>query len=165
MVHQLRRHQSPRISLASLHDPQRRQHATVNVGKSLRREGMQRKNILILDTEGIGFPGGRPITNAREPFYAACRDLAEEPHPDPSAEATPRSQRSQLTHVLNQRPPRRPTVVRQPQRRLDLKMSATRARIHSLINNGQPGGPPGRVVGDASARLEGRRSRNTRATS
>ena len=59
---------------------------------------MTRKNILVLDTERVGLPGARPITNSRDRFTAACRALAAEP--DGAEEPVRRQNRLRLTNAL-----------------------------------------------------------------
>jgi len=114
MTQQLRRHSAPRISIANLHDLDDATHElTINVGKALRREGLRHRNILILDTDAIGPPGARPITNTRERFNLACRQLARDPEPDtPRTAFRTRSYRTLLAESLEVRPPTRPLVVR-----------------------------------------------------
>lgn len=80
LVQQLRSRRAPRLSASDVHELDAATHeVAVNTGKTLRREGMARKNILILDTNRIGPPGARPITHSRDRFTVACRDLASEP--------------------------------------------------------------------------------------
>lgn len=79
LVQQLRTHRAPHLSASGVHDLDAATHElAVNTGRTLRREGMARKNILILDTDRIGTPGARPITSLRVRFTVACRDLAAE---------------------------------------------------------------------------------------
>jgi hypothetical protein len=65
MVQQLRKHRAARLSKLSLYDLDAATHElTVNVGRSLRREGMQRKNILVLDTGRNHLPVPAPSRTA-----------------------------------------------------------------------------------------------------
>ena len=58
----------------------------VSFGRSLRREGLQRKNILVLQEQGTALPRPRAITNTREPFHVACKELADDPPPAVASE-------------------------------------------------------------------------------
>ncbi len=95
LVQQLRAHRWPRLSMASLRELDAATHElTVNVGKSLRREAMQRKNILVLDGERIEAGGGRPITNSSQRFVRASRTLADEGTLPPVGDADQTARRS-----------------------------------------------------------------------
>lgn len=99
IVQRLRAHSTLRLSPASLCDLDAASvDVAVNTGKSLRREAMTCKNILVIDTERIGLPGARPVTNSRHHFIVACRDLAAE-QADP-AEPVGRGNRLRLTSAL-----------------------------------------------------------------
>jgi hypothetical protein len=86
MVMQLRCLRSDRLTRASLLDLNEATHeVAVNLGKALRREGMHRKNILTLESESIGLPQPKPITNSRHVFQVACTRLARADPPAASA--------------------------------------------------------------------------------
>ena len=84
MITQLRKLATPpRLSRTALLDLNEATHElTVTLGRALRKEGMQRKNILILlQPEDLGLPQPRPITSSRNPFHTACKTLADDPRP------------------------------------------------------------------------------------
>jgi hypothetical protein len=99
MVQQLGRHIGCRPSpflIEALDEATHR--VAVNVGKSLRPESMQRRNILVFDDDS-GLP--RPITSTRERFYVACRRLAEEPALSRTPRAAGRHHRDRLAIELS----------------------------------------------------------------
>lgn len=76
MVQRTRALAGARLSPAGLFQLERATgHLTVSVGKTLRREGMQRRHLLVRDDERLDLNGARPITNTRERFNVACRAL------------------------------------------------------------------------------------------
>jgi hypothetical protein len=106
MVQQLLKHRAQRLSKLSLYDLDAATHElTVNVGKTLRREGLQRKNILVLDTGRNHLPRARPITHSRDRFNLACRNLASEDAVPATVAAASRRHRDRLTQTLRE-PPR-----------------------------------------------------------
>jgi len=108
LVQQLRSHPALCLSLSSLDElDSATAEVAVHTGRSLRREGMARKTILIRDTDRIGLPGARPITCSRDRFTVACRELATEPDSKRASSAPGRDQRSMLTMSLAQRDTRR----------------------------------------------------------
>lgn len=106
MLTQLRRfqpHSPTRDVLVDLNDAT---HAvSVSLGRSLRREGMHRKNLLVLQEDGIDLPRPRPITNTREPFHVACKELADDPQPAVAVQdRRAGAQRERLRSTLDQQP-------------------------------------------------------------
>ncbi|SFC97184.1 hypothetical protein SAMN04487968_11732 [Nocardioides terrae] len=101
MVRQLRKHreQQPTPSTLTALDAATHEVA-VNVGLSLRRETMARRNIQIFDENERTL---RPITSSRERFYVACRRLAEEPAIEPEMLIASRHHRDDLAAALAQR--------------------------------------------------------------
>jgi len=113
MVIQLRAIKDPRLSRASMIDLNEATHAlTVTLGKALRREGMQRKNIVVLEPNGLGLPQARAITSTRNPFHAACKQLAEDPPPMPHERWAAPVEREKLRMTLDQLTVGNPTPVR-----------------------------------------------------
>jgi len=58
----------------------------VNLGKALRREGLQHKNIRSLQSRGEDLPVPRLMADSRDPFNVACRTLANDLAPGPRYE-------------------------------------------------------------------------------
>jgi hypothetical protein len=82
MVMQLRAVRPERLTRRGLVDLSEATHeVAITLGSALRREGMQRKNILTLESRGMGLPEPRPITNRHRGFHAACSRLASDPAP------------------------------------------------------------------------------------
>jgi hypothetical protein len=99
LVQAIRRFPAPRMSVADLHDLDAATHqATVNAGATLRRQGMARKNILVITCNGA-----QQITSSRNSFNRACRALADEPA-NPSPRPSSRHHREQLADVLRSSP-------------------------------------------------------------
>lgn len=100
MIQQPRTRRSTPLSAASLYDLDAAPgELAANGGRSLRREAIQRRNILILDTTRLEAAEGRPITNARDGFVRASRALADEARPL-SAGTASRLQRRSLAGAL-----------------------------------------------------------------
>ncbi|MBO0728259.1 MAG: hypothetical protein J2P57_03300 [Acidimicrobiaceae bacterium] len=102
MIQQLCTHRTSTLSRISLYDLDAATgDLAVNVGKSLRREGLRRRNILVLDTSSDGLPQARPITCTRNRFNLACRALASEATLKPNTGSTLRRQRTELARTLS----------------------------------------------------------------
>ena len=85
---------------------------TTNLGRALRREGMHRKNILVLEQAGRGLPRPQPITSSRDPFQVACRALADDPEPVVLDRWSVPIHRDELRSTLDRQPTSPPPRIR-----------------------------------------------------
>jgi hypothetical protein len=114
MLTQLRRFASPALPSDVLVDLNEATHdVSVSLGRTLRREGMHQKNLLVLQEHGLELPRPRPITNTREPFHVACKGLADDPRPACAPdERSTGAQRERLRATLDRQPPASPPPLR-----------------------------------------------------
>lgn len=103
MLTQLRRFQPHSPSRDLLVDLNDAAHAvSVSLGRTLRREGIHRRNFLVLQEHGIDLPRPRAITNTREPFHVACKELADDSQPAVAPhDRTAGAQRERLRSTLD----------------------------------------------------------------
>lgn len=114
LMTQLRRFPEASMSRAGLVALNAASHeVAVSLGRALRRETLQRKNILVLtqQEDDATLPKPRLMSNTRHPFYVASQALAHDPAPTeaPAGQAVD-IERQRLRSTLNLRQPGSPTT-------------------------------------------------------